>query len=444
MVLNVRKLVAQTPLFIKFMSFPQQSQKQARAGRRIMDESENIEDLDKKYIEDGPSAEFASLLKQENHEPVQKSVVVGQKVSGTIQKIDSTSVFIDFGGRSEAVIDLQEMRDASGEHSLKEGDTLQAYVASLEGEIRLTKSLKSTNRDAIQDAFDGGVPIDGRVTGFNKGGLVVNLGGLRAFCPLSQIEMGFCSEPESYAGKTLSFKILELKNGGRNIVVSHRALLEADAAVAAKALRETLIKGDERKGQVRRVERFGAFVDIGGLEGLVHVSEISHTRVNDPSTVIKPGDEVTVKIIDLKDLGTEKERISLSLKALEADPWTAISESVNEGQVITGKVVSLQPFGAFVEVIPGIEGLVHISQITAEKRINSPSEILTMGQEVQARVQQIDKAQHRISLSIRAVAEGEEQAAEAQDMSDFQAKEKEMASGADNVMAEALRKAGLT
>ena len=408
-----------------------------------MSESENIDDLDRRYMEERPSTEFANLLEHEKYETEQKVVIVGQNVSGTIQKIDASSAFIDFGGRSEAVIDLQELRTSSGDLLIKEGDKLEAYVASLEGEIRLTKSLKSSNRQAIQEAFENGVPIDGRVTGFNKGGLVVNLGGMRAFCPLSQIEMGFCSEPESYARKTLSFKILELKNGGRNIVVSRRAILEKEAAAAGKLLREKLSVGNEIAGKVRRVERFGAFVDIGGIEGLLHVSEISHTRVNDPSTVIKAGDEVTVKILEMQNLGSKKERISLSIKALQPDPWSRIHETLREGEVVSGKIVSLQNFGAFVEVAPGIEGLVHISQISGEKRIGSPAEVLALGQEVQTRVQQIDRAQHRISLSIRAVAEHAEQAAEAQDMSDFQAKEKELASDADNAMAEALRKAGL-
>jgi small subunit ribosomal protein S1 len=408
-----------------------------------MGDTENIDDLDKKYMEEGPSTEFANLLKQEKHEPEQKSVTVGQRVSGTIQKVNASSAFIDFGGRSEAVIDLQELRDSSGELPFKEGDTLEAYVASLEGEIRLTKSLKSSSRDGIRDAFENGVPIDGRVTGFNKGGLVVNLGGMRAFCPLSQIEMGFCDEPESYASKTLSFRILELKNGGRNIVVSHRAILEEEAKEAGKLLRDKLSVGDKLTGHVRRVERFGAFVDIGGVEGLVHVSEISYARVNDPKTVLKPGEEVTVKILDMQNLGEEKERISLSIKALAPDPWTEIHETMREGDVVTGKVVSLQNFGAFVEVAPGIEGLVHISQISAEKRIGSPGEVLTLGQEVQTRVQKIDRVQHRISLSIRAVAEHAEQAAEAQDMSNFHAKEQALASEGDNAMAEALRKADL-
>lgn len=408
-----------------------------------MSEAENIEELDKKYIGEGPSAEFADLLEKEKTEPEQKKVAVGQKISGVVTKVDASSAFVDFGGRSEAAIDLQELKDDSGKITVKEGDKLDAYVSSLEGETRLTKSLKSSSRQAIRDAFENDVPIDGRVTGFNKGGLVVNLGGTRAFCPMSQIEIGFCSEPESYAGKTVSFKILELKNGGRNIVVSRRAILHEEAKIAGKALRETLSVGDKLKGKITRLERFGAFVDIGGVEGLVHVSEISHTRVNDPKSVLNSGADIEVKILSMENLGGAKERISLSMKALLPDPWLSIHETAREGDVITGKVVSLQSFGAFVEITPGIEGLIHISQISGEKRIGTPGEALTVGQKVQARVQQIDTVQRRISLSIRAVAEHAEQAAAAQDMSNYQAKEKELAGQADNAMAEALKRAGL-
>lgn len=422
---------------------PAPSNASTEAAPPAEEPARSVEELDKQYVDEGPSTEFANLLEQEKTEPKQQKVSVGKKVKGTVRKVDASSAFVDFGGRSEAVIDLQELRDGSGELTVKEGDTLEAYVASLEGEIRLTRSLKSSGRQAVRDAFENGVPIDGRVTGFNKGGLVVNLGGMRAFCPMSQIEMGFCSDPESYAGKTETFKVLELKNGGRNIVVSRRAILEEEAAAAGKALRETLSVGDEKKGRVTRVERFGAFVDIGGVEGLVHVSEISHTRVNDPKTVLNSGDEIDVKILKLQNLGKDKERISLSMKALLPDPWDSIRETVVEGSVITGKVVSLQNFGAFVQVVPGIEGLVHVSQISAEKKIGTPGEVLSVGQEIQARVQQVDTVQRRISLSMRAVAEHAEQAAAAQDMSDFKAKEKELAGQADNAMADALRRAGL-
>ena len=405
-------------------------------------ETEDITELDKKYGEEKPSAEFSKMLEEAGPDTKQlQEVAVGKKVKGTIQKIDDTSAFVDFGGRSEAVIDLQELRSESGELNLTEGDSIEAIVSSLEGEIRLTRSLRSSNKQVIREAHENGLPVDGRVTGFNKGGLVVNLGGLRAFCPLSQIEMGFCQSPESYAGKTLSFKIIELRGGGRNLVVSHRAILEEEAKARGLALREKLNKGDELDGKVTRLERFGAFVDIGGVEGLVHVSEISHTRVNNPGEVLKTGQTIKVKILDMKDLGGDKERISLSIKALEPDPWSNLP--FRNGQVISGKVVSIQNFGAFVEVAPGIEGLVHISQLTGEKRVNNPSEVVTVGQEVQVRVQEIDRVQHRISLSMRAAQAAANQEAEQRVMAEFQSKERQQVDEVGGSMADALRKAGL-
>ncbi len=405
-------------------------------------ETEDITELDKKYGEEKPSAEFAKLLEQTGPtvDPKQ-DVSVGKKVTGRIQKIDDSSAFVDFGGRSEAVIDLRELRADDGELSVSEGDDIEAIVASLEGEIQLTKSLRSSNRQVIREAHENGLPVDGRVTGFNKGGLVVNLGGLRAFCPLSQIELRFCQNPESYAGKTLPFKIIELRGGGRNLVVSHRAILEEQARARGLALREKLAKGDELDGTITRVERFGAFVDIGGVEGLVHVSEISHTRVNNPNDVLETGKTIKVKILDIKDLGGDRERISLSMKALEPDPWSNLP--FRQGQVVAGKVVSIQNFGAFVELTPGIEGLVHISQLTAEKRVNNPSEVVNVGDEVRVRVQDIDRVQHRISLSIRAAQAAAEQEAEQQDMAEFQSKEKQKVDEVGGSMADALRKAGL-
>lgn len=403
--------------------------------------NENIDDLDKKYAEDQPSTEFAKLLDDAGSEANHPDVSVGHKVSGTVQKIDASSAFIDFGGRSEAVIDLQEFRNDQGDVALSEGDKIDAVVASLEGEIRLTKSLRSASRQVIKEAHANGTPVDGRITGFNKGGLVVNLGGLRAFCPLSQIEMGFCQNPESYAGKTLSFKIIELRGGGRNLVVSRRAILETEAKERAKALREKLNAGDEIEGKVTRLERFGAFVDIGGVEGLVHVSEISHARVNNPSDVLEASQTVKVKILEMKDLGGDRERISLSLRALEPDPWASLP--FREGEIIEGKVVSIQNFGAFVAVAPGIEGLVHISQLSAGKRVSNPSEVVSQGEEVKVRVQKIDRPQQRLSLSMRAAKEAAENAAESQDMAEFQSREQQKVGQVDGPMADALRKAGL-
>ena len=404
------------------------------------DDAPTVETLDKKYVGDTPNAEFATLL-EESDKQNYREVSTGEKVTGTLREIGESTAFIDFGGRGEASIDIQELRDKSGELKYKTGDSIEAFVASTDGEIRLTFSLRVSSRQLLRQAHQNGMPIAGKVTGFNTGGLVVNIGGLRAFCPMSQIDTGYCSDPASYAGQTYNFKIVELR-GRNNVVVSRRAYLEEENRKKSDEMRQQLSEGEERSGIITRIERFGIFVDLGGIEGLVHVSEISHARVENPRSVLKKGEEVRVKILGLKNLGKKNERISLSIKALEKDPWDTATERYREGSVITGKVVSIQNFGAFVEIEPGIEGLVHISQFVSGKRISNPSEVVSVGQEVKALIREVDSHKKRISLSMRAVEESARQTAEIQDMAAFKSKQTQE-SQSDNAMADALRRAGL-
>ncbi len=405
--------------------------------------SHNIEDLDKQYTDEGPSTEFAALLAESDNKGDRKEVAVGEKVTGILQEIGSSVAFVSYGGRSEAAIDTLELKDESGNLKYKTGDTLEAYVASIEGEVRLTLSLKSSNSDLLRQAFESGIPIEGKVTGFNPGGLVVNVSGARAFCPMSQIDTRFCEDPAVYAGQTLTFKILELR-GRNNVVLSRRAYLAEENAKQANELRKKLVEGAEMTGVVTRMERFGAFVDLGGVEGLIHVSEIGHTRVENPGDVLQKNQEVRVKILEIKNLGEKNERISLSLKALQEDPWDKLVNQFSEGAIITGKVVSIQNFGAFVELAPGVEGLVHISQLSSGKRISKPGEVVSIGQEVKAVIREINRKQRRISLSMRAVEEDAQQNAEAEDMAAFKSMQQKQTTDVGNAMMEALRKAGLT
>ncbi len=407
-----------------------------------MSEPRNVQEMDEKYVSDQSSDEFAAMLEEEQDQAPVPVLSVGQRLSGRIRTIDESSVFVDYGGRSEAVVDIQELRDEHGEVSCQVGDNIEAFVASVENEVRLTLSRRTGNVQILRQAYESGIPVDGRVTGFNSGGLVVNLGGRRAFCPVSQIDTGYSKDLASYAGQTLTFKIVEFRGRGRNIVLSRRAHLEAEAARRADELREKLSEGAEVTGRVTRLERFGAFVDLGGVEGLVHISEIAHNRVGHPKDVLRSGDEVNVKILELKDLGGDKERISLSLKALQPDPWDGAIEKVREGEVISGKVVSIQQFGAFVEVLPGVEGLVHVSQL-ARSRVARPADAVSVGQEVRARIRKIDRERKRISLSIRDVQEEEKKAVEVKEVEAFKVKEDTSENKSESVMADALRRAGL-
>lgn len=407
-----------------------------------MNEPRNVNEMDEKYVADRSSDEFAALLEGEPDQAPAPLLSVGQRLSGRIQSIDESSVFVDYGGRSEAVVDIQELKNEQGEVSCGVGDTIEAYVASVENEVRLTLSRRTGNVQILRQAYENNIPVDGRVTGFNSGGLVVNLGGRRAFCPVSQIDTGYSKDLASYAGQTLTFKIVEFRGRGRNIVLSRRAHLEAEAARRADELREKLNEGAEVTGKITRLERFGAFVDLGGVEGLVHISEIAHNRVGHPKDVLRSGEEVNVKILELKGLGGDKERISLSIKALLPDPWDGALEKLQEGEVITGKVVSIQQFGAFVEVVPGVEGLVHVSQL-ARSRVSRPADAVSVGQEVRARIRKVDRDKKRISLSIRDLQEEEKKAVEVKEIEAFKIKENSSDNKSESVMADALRRAGL-
>lgn len=407
-----------------------------------MSETHDINELDKKYVEEKSSNEFAEMLEQDSERQKQIDVSVGQRISGTIQKIDDSSAFVDFGGRSEAVIDIMELKNEEREVTHALGDQIEAYVASLEGEVRLTLSLKANSRQLIRQAYENKIPVDARVTGFNSGGLVINLGGKRAFCPVSQIDTKYCEDLASFAGQTLTFKIVEFRDGGRNIVLSRRAHLEAEAREKAKELLGKLKVGAEMTGKVTRIEKFGAFVDLGGIEGMVHVSELSYTRVGHPKDVLSTDEEVKVKILELKGLGGDKERISLSIKALLPDPWFEALEKFREGDIVTGTVVSIQQFGAFVQIASGVEGLVHVSQL-ASTRTTRPADVVSVQQSVQAKILKIDQEQKRISLSMKAVAEDTQETAETKEIEDFKSKTNATQDKAESPMADALRKAGL-
>lgn len=334
--------------------------------------------------------------------PRRRPLEVGEVVEGTVVMIGSSHVFLDVGAKSEASLDLKEVTDEEGELKLKVGDKVQAYIVSTEPEIELSYAMARSqlNQERLQDAHDMGIPVEGRVTAVNKGGLEVDLGGQRAFCPVSQIDLGYCEEPSVYLNETLSFRVMELS--GRNIVVSRRALLEEERQEVAAATAAQLQEGAEFDAEVVSLKPYGAFVDLGGgIQGLVHISQIGHSRIEHPEEVLRVGQRVRVQVLriepDPKHAGREK--ISLSMKSLLGDPWEEAAALLVEGGSVTGVVVRLQPFGAFVEIAPGVDGLVHVSELS-ERRIRHPSEVVSEGQTVTATVLKVDRASRRISLSL--------------------------------------------
>ncbi len=327
----------------------------------------------------------------------------GDRVTGKIVKISADTVFIDLGGKSEGTANAVEFKDQDGALTIQEGDEVELRVASVRGGIHLSKAVKARGAEAVEvlrDAFRNQIPVEGRVAAVNKGGFEVEISGLRAFCPISQMELRYCEKPEEHVGARYQFRILEIKERGKNIVVSRRMLLQEEQE---RKLQETLaaLRPDlELEGQVTRLADFGAFVDIGGVEGMVHVSEVSRARIGHPSEILQLGQTVKVKILKIEPDKKGRQKISLSMKALEPDPWE-VGIPFQEGDVLSGKVSRLADFGAFVQVIPGLDGLVHRTEISYEK-ISHPSRVLNVGDPVQVRVLKIDEPNRRVSLSIKA------------------------------------------
>jgi small subunit ribosomal protein S1 len=347
---------------------------------------------------------FAELLEKslERTRPIRP----GDRLNAVVQRIEDEFSFLDYGGPSEALIETRQLRDSEGKLKVQMGERIDVTVAAVGDQVTVHLVVrKPRDRSVLKQAFASKSPIEGKVTGTNKGGFEVQIAGLRAFCPISQIDRVYCSDPQVYVGQTLPFRIIEYKEGGRRVVISRRALLEEERRSEADKTRSRLQVGDEIEGTVVRLQPFGAFVDIGGLDGLVHVSELRHGRVTNPAEATGVGQKLKVKVIGIENLGAEKgERISLSARALETDPWSTVGEQLAVGMVAQGRVLRLMNYGAFVEVLPGVEGLLHLSEM-GEKRYRHPSEVVAEQSTIEVRVLELDAERRRLSLSMRAPGE---------------------------------------
>ncbi len=344
---------------------------------------------------------FAELFEASSESPGRK-LFPGETVSGRVVKISKDTIFVDLGGKSEGIASITEFLDKDGNLKLREGDWVEMRIASIRDGIHLTKGMKVQGADVLEilrDAKENLIPVEGRVSKVIKGGFEVDLSGIRAFCPLSQIDLSFCEKPEDHVGARYPFRIMEIKEKGKNIIVSRRVLLKEEQEKKSKETLARLKPDLECEGKVTRLMDFGAFVDIGGIEGMVHISEISHGRINHPSELLKPGQSIKVKVIKIEQDKDGHPKISLSIKTLEPDSWEK-GLGFEEGEIIRGKVSRLTDFGAFVEVAPGVDGLVHISEISYE-RIHHPSKLLHVGDMVDVLVMGIDRETHRVSLSIK-------------------------------------------
>ena len=330
----------------------------------------------------------------------------GDIVDGEVVKIDRDEVLLDIGYKSEGVIPSKELsirHDVDPNEVVKVGDQIEALVLQKEdkeGRLILSKKRAQYERawGRIEDVMNSGQTIKGPVIEVVKGGLILDIG-LRGFLPASLVDLRRVRDLQPFVGTELEAKIIELDRNRNNVVLSRRAFLEESQSEGRKKFLEGLQKNERRKGTVSSIVNFGAFVDLGGVDGLVHVSELSWKHVDHPQEVVTVGQEVEVEVLDV-DL--ERERVSLSLKATQEDPWKEFERTSTAGTIIEGQVTKLVPFGAFVRVAPGIEGLVHISEISHE-HVDSPESVLSVGDEVKAKVIDVDVSRRRVSLSMRQV-----------------------------------------
>jgi small subunit ribosomal protein S1 len=339
----------------------------------------------------------------------------GQLVTGTVVRITRDEVLVEIGYKTEGVILARELsirNDVDPNEIVKLGEKIETLVITLEDkEGRLLLSKKRAQYERAWGDIEKVKAVDGTVEGLVievvKGGLIVDIG-LRGFLPASLVELRRVRDLAPYIGQRITAKILELDRNRNNVVLSRRTLLEQNQRGARDEFLTNLKVGEVRSGRISSVVAFGAFVDLGGMDGLIHVSELSWKHVDNPSAVVAIGDEVTVKVLEV-DL--DRERISLSLKATQQDPWQEFANGHQVGQLVYGRVTKLVPFGGFVQVGDGIEGLVHISEMSAH-HVEAPEQVVTPGEELWVKIIDLDLARRRISLSIKQAAEGGELAEE--------------------------------
>lgn len=335
----------------------------------------------------------------------------GQTLEGRIVGIGPDVAFIDVGGKGEATIDVDELKDEDGDIDVAIGDRIRAVVVSVAGGLQLSRRLArgaATSRQ-LEDAFRTGLPVEGKVEQEIKGGYEVRIARQRGFCPYSQIDV-HRGEPATHVGKVYAFRITEYKDGGRNLVVSRRALLEEEARAKAAEVKKSIVPGAVLTGRVASVREFGAFVDLGGgVHGLLHVSEMSWSRVSDPSHLMKPGDEITVKVLRVDPMKDDGQKIALGLKQLADDPWASVSGHYHVGQVQMGRVTRVAEFGAFVELEPGIEALAHASTFAPTGRSDEWTRHVAPGASAAFEIVSIDVEKKRIGVAL--VPEGSSRAA---------------------------------
>ncbi|MCB1738794.1 MAG: 30S ribosomal protein S1 [Gammaproteobacteria bacterium] len=352
--------------------------------------------------------DFGAMLDAFEQSQPRTAPKVGDSVRGRVVSIGPEYALVDLGIKAEAAIEVADLTGDDGQLTVAVGDTIEAVIARQDersGTLILgsEQGRRLHGREELESAYREQLPVEGLVSAVIKGGVEVQVAGLRAFCPAGQVDIRFTEDLEKFVGERLTFRITRLEGGARaNVVLSRRMLLEEEQQALAAQTRARLQVGAVLPGTVTSLKDFGAFIDLGGIEGMVHISELSHERVQHPSEVLSVGQAVEVSVLRIErtDNPRHPERIGLSIRALAADPWQSAEQRFPTGARIRGKVSRLQPFGAFIELAPGIDGLAHISALGAGRRIGHPREVLSEGQEIEVVVLGVDKEKRRISLSL--------------------------------------------
>ncbi|MCS0672260.1 30S ribosomal protein S1 [Cytobacillus firmus] len=350
-------------------------------------------------------------MSEEMNQVEVKNFEVGDKVKGQVTKVEEKQVIVDLAdSKLDGIIPISELSSLHIEKAsdaVSEGDELELEVLKVEEEALILSKRKvdaGKSWETLEKKFNDGEVFEAEIKDVVKGGLVVDLG-VRGFVPASLVEAHFVEDFTDYKGKTMTFKIVELDKDKNRLILSHRAVIEAEKGKQKHQVLESLQAGQVLDGTVQRITDFGAFVDIGGIDGLVHISQLSYEHVEKPSDVVEEGQKVKVKVLSVD---RDNERISLSIKETLPGPWDNISEKAPKGSTLEGTVKRLVSYGAFVEVFPGVEGLVHISQI-AHKHIGTPHEVLSEGQEIKVKVLDVNEQDQRLSLSIKDLLEKEQE-----------------------------------
>lgn len=388
---------------------------------------------------DNSNESFADLFGQEADKKI-RHFTPGEKVTATIIDISGETIFLDVGGKSEGVLDAVGLKDEEGELTVKKGDRINVYFLRSSGaELQFACKVGGAGAAHLEEAWRSGIPVEGLVKAEIKGGFEIALGNIRAFCPYSQMSLRRVEDPAAtFLDTHMTFRITRFEADGRNIVVSARVLLEEEREAQKEKLKETLSEGDTIEGEISSIRDFGAFVDLGGVDGLIPISEIGWSRVENVGDHFTVGQKVQAVV---KKLDWEKDRISLSYKETQEDPWDTTISELPVGSTCEGTVARLAPFGAFVTLAEGVDGLIHISKLGGGRRIHHPREVLEEGQKVEVTIESVDSVEKRISLapSDYVSPENEEDAEKADFTQYVSKKKKESSTGGMGSLGELLK-----